>query len=536
MNKKETRPVLGTMIDCSRNGVMNISSLKRWIDLMADMDYNTVMLYMEDTYEVKDNPYFGYARGGYSLNELKEIDTYAKEKDIEIIPCIQTLAHLNAIVNWPAYRPIVDCDDILLVGDERTYELVDNMFASLAEALTTRRINIGMDEAHMICRGRYYDQHGDCDRTKVLVDHIIRVSEIGKKYGFTLSMWSDMFFRIASKGQYYNADFEVSDDIKALIPDNVELVYWDYYSTDKKHYDDMLKAHNKLKEGTWFAGGAWTWRGFAPNNKFSIEATKAALYGCKKNNITNIFFTMWGDDSGECSKFACIPALFYISEYIKGNKNTKSIKEKFKLKFGISFDRFMLLDLADKGRCVNPSKYVLYNDLFNGLMDKHITDNLGDEHKALSRKLTLLRNDENWGYLFDTMKALCDVVALKADLGIRIRKAYDVRNTDELKIIISDCKKLKKLMETFYTCYEKQWMKENKAVGFDVQDIRIGGMIARVAHCTKRLEKFVNGEISHIDELDNLQLDYFGNGTNYEKKDTTVNSFEKIFTANILSW
>lgn len=536
MNKKETRPVLGTMIDCSRNGVMNIPSLKRWIDLMADMDYNTVMLYMEDTYEVKDNPYFGYARGGYSLNELKEIDAYAKEKDIEIIPCIQTLAHLNAIVNWPAYRPIVDCDDILLVGDERTYELVDNMFASLAGALTTRRINIGMDEAHMICRGRYYDQHGDCDRTKVLVDHIIRVSEIGKKYGFTLSMWSDMFFRIASKGQYYNADFEVSEDIKALIPDNVELVYWDYYSTDKKHYDDMLKAHNKLKEGTWFAGGAWTWRGFAPNNKFSIEATKAALYGCKKNNITNIFFTMWGDDSGECSKFACIPALFYISEYIKGNKSTKSIKEKFKQKFGISFDRFMLLDLADKGRRVNPSKYVLYNDLFNGLMDKHITDNLGDEHKALSRKLTLLRNDENWGYLFGTMKALCDVVALKADLGIRIRKAYDAKNTDELKTIISDCKKLKKLMETFYACYEKQWMKENKAVGFDVQDIRIGGMIARVAHCTKRLEKFVNGEISHIDELDNVQLDYFGNGTNYEKKDTTVNSFEKIFTANILSW
>ena len=312
MNKKELRPILGTMIDCSRNGVMNIPSLKRWIDLMADMDYNTVMLYMEDTYEVKDNPYFGYARGGYTLNELKEIDSYAKEKDIEIIPCIQTLAHLNAIVNWPAYRPIVDCDDILLVGDERTYELVDNMFASLAESLTTRRINIGMDEAHMICRGKYYDQHGDCDRTKVLVEHIIRISEIGKKYGFTLSMWSDMFFRIASNGQYYNSDFEVSDDIKALIPDNVELVYWDYYSKDKNHYDKMLNAHNKLKEGTWFAGGAWTWIGFAPNNKFSIETTKAALYGCKKNNINNIFFTLWGDDSCECSKFACIPTLFYI--------------------------------------------------------------------------------------------------------------------------------------------------------------------------------------------------------------------------------
>ena len=91
-------------------------------------------------------------------------------------------------------------------------------------------------------------------------------------------------------------------------------------------------------------------------------------------------------------------------------------------------------------------------------------------------------------------------------------------------------------METFYECYEKQWMKDNKAVGFDVQDIRIGGMIARIAHCTKRLEKFVDGEIANIDELDNVQLDFFGNGTNYEKRDATVNSFKRIFTANILSW
>jgi bifunctional ADP-heptose synthase (sugar kinase/adenylyltransferase) len=163
----------------------------------------------------------------------------------------------------------------------------------------------------------------------------------------------------------------------------------------------------------------------------------------------------------------------------------------------------MLLDLTDNGRCVNPSKYVLYNDLFNGLMDKTITDDLADEHKALSRKLSLLTKDENYGYLFETMKALCDVVALKADLGIRIRKAYDAKNIDELKLVISDCKKLKKLMEVFYDRYEKQWMTENKAVGFDVQDIRIGGMIARVAHCTKRLEKFVNGEIPNIDELEN---------------------------------
>ena len=64
---------LGTMIDFSRNGVMTVDALKKWIDLTGDMGYNTVLLYMEDTYEVNENPYFGYARGRYTKDEMKEI-------------------------------------------------------------------------------------------------------------------------------------------------------------------------------------------------------------------------------------------------------------------------------------------------------------------------------------------------------------------------------------------------------------------------------------------------------------------------------
>ena len=526
----------GTMIDCSRNAVMKVETVKKWIDITSDMGYNTVMLYMEDTYEVKNNPYFGYGRGRYSREELKEIDAYAVENGMEFIPCIQTLAHLNAIVNWPVYKDMVDCDDILRVGDERVYTLIDDMFSSLSDCITTRHINIGMDEAHMIGRGKYYDLHGDCDRTKLLVAHVHRVSKIAEKYGFTISMWSDMFFRIASKGEYYNTDFEVSDDVKKLIPENVELVYWDYYSHDKKRYDHMLKAHNKIKDNTWFAGGAWCWMGFAPYNKMSINNTKAALFGCEKHNIKDVFLTLWGDDGGECSRFATLPALFYISEMVKGNKSVKSIKEKFKKKYGISFDRFMLLDLTTKDVDVNPSKYILFNDLFNQRLDSIIKDGTSAEFKSLSKKLTLLRNDEKFGYLFNTLSELCNVVSLKADLGKEIRTAYTKKDIECLKKAIKACKQLIKSMKAFYAAYKEQWMLENKGHGFDVHDIRIGGMIARTEHCTDRLNDFVNGTIDRIEELEGEVLDYFGRGTDYVQEDVALNSFKSIFTANVLSW
>ena len=56
---------LGVMIDCSRNAVMSVPTLKRWIDITASLGYNMLMLYTEDTYEVDNQPYFGYLRGRY---------------------------------------------------------------------------------------------------------------------------------------------------------------------------------------------------------------------------------------------------------------------------------------------------------------------------------------------------------------------------------------------------------------------------------------------------------------------------------------
>ena len=85
----------GTMLDCSRNAVPNIRSLKKWIDLTAGLGYNALLLYTEDTYEVPGEPYFGYMRGRFTQDELREADRYALSRGMTLIPCIQVLAHLN---------------------------------------------------------------------------------------------------------------------------------------------------------------------------------------------------------------------------------------------------------------------------------------------------------------------------------------------------------------------------------------------------------------------------------------------------------
>ena len=137
----------------------------------------------------------------------------------------------------------------------------------------------------------------------------------------------------------------------------------------------MIKAHKKFNNNIWFAGGLWSWTGYAPHNKYSIRNTKAAIKACNKNGVENIFFTMWGDNGGECSYFSLLPALCYAAEIARGNSDLNSIKAKFKQVTGCEFDKFIMVDLPNvigkskQPNINNPSKYMLYNDLFLGLYD-----------------------------------------------------------------------------------------------------------------------------------------------------------------------
>lgn len=506
---------IGIMVDCSRNAVPTVETLKRWIDLMKRMGYNVLMLYTEDTYEVEGRPYFGYMRGRYSLKELKEIDDYCYERGIECMPCIQTLAHLNTFLGWKEAQEYTDFNDILLVGDDRTYKLIDDMFASLSKTFRSKNIHIGMDEAHMLGRGKYLDQNGYVPMEKIMQEHLRKVQSIADKYGYKSLIWSDMLFRICNNGEYYTENPEIIDQrAQKALPENVIPIYWDYYSLDKEHYDNMLKAHKRLGTPVWFAGGLWKWSGFAPLNGFSIKANTAALKSCREHNVENVFFTMWGDNGAEASLFSVLPAMFYTSQIIKGIEDESIIKENFKQFTGIKFDDYMEIDIPEfskipgnENKFINPSKYMLYNDYFCGLHDSITDAGRNEIYARTGERLAALEKDEEYGYIFATIKALCDILALKNDIGIRTRRAYRERDMNEIRTLIKDYNTIVERIETFYRAVRKQWFTENKPFGFEIQDARLGGLMQRTKSCMERLQAFAEGTITKIPELDEDVLD-----------------------------
>lgn len=499
----------GVMVDCSRNAVPKVTTFKQYLRIMALLGYNELQLYTEDLYEIEGEALFGYLRGKYSKSELKELVSYGKIFGITLVPCIQTLAHLNGIFRWNEYDSICDTDDILLIDEEKTYILIEKMIKTCREIFQSNKINIGMDEAHNVGRGKYYDIHGNNNKYEILLRHLNRVISICEKYDFQPMIWSDMFFRLGFDGKYYPNNIEqcIDKSISRYVPQNVKLVYWDYYHTDIKMCQHMMNMHFGLcgKDRTVFAGGLWTWSGFAPNIRFTIDTTKSAVKCAINSGLKDIFFTVWGNSGGDCSLFSTVPMLAYASCSCYGDDSFTD--NYLKAITGISLEEYKKLELPnliedeESPQTNNISKYMLYCDPFLGIFDNLVKENKGVIFKKNAASLDFIcARDNKYAYVFETIRNLCSLMEIKYDLGVRTRRIF---RTGDKTLILNLCKDYDELIiriEAFYNSVTTQWEKENKGYGFEVQDIRLGGLIQRIKHCKERLLKFCKEDID-IPEL-----------------------------------
>lgn len=333
------------MPDCSRNGVPTPDMLKRMIRTMALLGMNEIFLYTEDTYELPEYPYFGAFRGRFSKEELKECDAYGELFGICLVPCIQTLAHLSTFLRWPISNGLQDNRDNQLPEEEKTYALIESMLKNFSECVRTKKVHLGMDEAHGLGLGEYLKKHGFTNRLSIMKRHLEKVEELCRKYGLEPMMWSDMFFNLASKdGSYYSVPEDYEWEEKDKPGDNLTMVYWDYYNHDPKAYERMLSLHKKLSNKVYFAGGGWTWNGLVPDYGKAFDSTRIGMRVMKQQKVRNAFMTLWMDDGTE-TPFAAglLPLILFAEEGFTEEPEDAAIDEKLHLFQEASMEEWMLL-------------------------------------------------------------------------------------------------------------------------------------------------------------------------------------------------
>lgn len=511
---------LGLMLDCSRNAVMTVPQLKLLMQRIRIMGYNQFFLYIEDTYEVDNEPYFGYLRGRYSQEELREIEDVAISLGMEFVPCIQVLGHLNALMQWPRFQEIQDSGDCLLVGSTETYNLIEKMIFSLRKCLRTKKIHIGMDEAYHMGTGKYLKLHADEEPKEpidIFLTHLEQVCMILKKYDFEPLMWGDMFFRALAKNNqtFFKEKAPIfTEELKKRIPKNLTTFAGDYNWHSKgaeQRFADLAEWMKSVvpTENLVMLGALWKWQSFSPRNHMSIDTTRNAIKACEMCGVKSYLTTSWGDDGSEASTYSMLPTIVYTACLAQGISDENEIKKKFNEWTGENYDDFMLFDKLDdtpeyaEGIIVNKSKFHLYNDCFLSKLDSTVAPYDASDYARYAKLLSeAAERSKEYKYIFDMYAKLASVLSIKADIGIRSHEIYKSGNRTALCELISDYKKMIARTREFYESMRTRWYTENKPHGFEIQDIRIGGLITRMENCCRTFEDYRDGKIDKIYELE----------------------------------
>ncbi|AHV95122.1 beta-N-acetylhexosaminidase [Paenibacillus sabinae] len=523
IRERQQFDLVGPMFDLSRNAVLTTDSFKAMLNKMALMGLNTVMLYMEDTYEIEGEPYFGYMRGRYSQQELREIDDYAAQFGIEAFPSIQTLAHLEEFLKWEPVSHYRDTKGALLVSEERTIKLVERMVESASAPFRSRKIHIGMDEAEELGRGKYLDRNGYSSRFDIMISHLEKVLDIARGRGLEPMMWSDMFLKLASAsgGEYYDEETSIPEEMRCSIPKDVDMVYWDYVHTETEDYERLIEKHRSLGSKLAFAGAVWIFNTFGVNYGLSLKASDTALQVCKKEGIGEVYATMWGDDGNEGNPFAALLGLQLYAEhaYSPERPEWEHLAERVKFCTGIEADSYLLMKDLDETPGAepdnrvqsNPSKFLLYQDVLLGLFDYQIDGlELSAHYEALQRSLSeRSAADPAAAGMLEVPEKLCAVLKRKSLLGVELKRAYDAGDKAALaEAAVRELPEIAQAVRELRSAHRTAWYRMFKPFGWEVLDIRYGGLVNRLDSAAMRLLDYTEGRIARIEELEQERLPY----------------------------
>lgn len=505
----------GIMFDCSRNAVLKPQALRFFFRKMALMGLNLGMMYTEDTYEVPGQPFFGYKRGRYTYDELKALDDYASLFGIELCPCIQTLGHLKRILHWPAYHHLRDNDEVLLADLDETYELLDQMIRAATAPYRSKKIHLGMDEAYGVGLGAHLTRYGYEDPHSVIGRHLSRVLGICDKYGLHAMMWSDMYFHL--DGRNYHSPGLPSEKAKAAVDPRITLMYWDYYQPKEDAYADALYKHAQFPAPTVFAGGIWTWIGPAPDYPTTLQNTVSGLTACAKANIPLALATAWGDNGGECNLTAALLGLQLYGELtFRPDYDEDELARRFRRCCHADAQAFLDLSLLNymPGMKDNPSdpvnacKFMLYQDPLIQLFEADTAGYAMAEHfgSLVTRYARYALENPDYALLFDFYTALANALALKCVWHEQAGDAVRSRNREQAAALADGIGATVEALDTLRVVWRRLWESTNKPNGFEIIEVRMGGIAARMATAGEKMRAFALGQVDTIPELEEQTL------------------------------
>ena len=223
MRDKADNDYRGLMIDCARNH-HPLSILKKYVDLCWFYKIKYLHLHLTDdqayTIPSKVFPRFTTPHNCYTEQEIAELVQYAYERDVQIVPEIDTPGHSKAIRE--AYPELfgAGCEDIICFHAENI-SAMQEVYRELCRMFPhSRYIHIGADESSIM-------QWNDCDRCV----------RYGEGLGIIAEEFEERFYKPWHRAERFLVHY-INKMAEAIIEEGRMPIVWEGFSDQVNKYAD----------------------------------------------------------------------------------------------------------------------------------------------------------------------------------------------------------------------------------------------------------------------------------------------------------
>ena len=270
----------GLMLDVSRGRVPTRQTLERLVDLCGQLRLNVLMLYVEHTFDFRGHPQIGEGASPLDARTLLALDAYASDRGVELVPCLQSLGHMEHILSLDRYAELAESDRrwSLSPSHPGTYAFLAELYDEYLPLFRSRRFNANCDEPFDLGRGQSAERAPRKTPGRLFADHVSRLERLAARHDKQLLVWADFALKHP-------------EEIGRIDRDVVLLDWWYEPEFD---FDRIGKLRRRGFE-VWACPGTSGWNALFPRIGTATENIARWADAGRRHGAKGLLNTDWGD-------------------------------------------------------------------------------------------------------------------------------------------------------------------------------------------------------------------------------------------------
>jgi hexosaminidase len=274
-------PNRGVLLDIARDKIPTMESLYAYVDLLAQLKFNQLQLYMEHSFAYPNHEVVWRNASPMTPEEIRVLDRYCADRYIELVPNQNSFSHMERWLSHKEYEHLAEIPGKadLCATHPGSILLLKDMYNSLLPCFTSKQANVGCDETFSLGRGASREIVEARGKGVVYLDFLIQISELVRAHGKTMQFWGDIILE--------------HPELIPQLPDNVIAMEWGYEANHP--FDDRGTHFEQSGIPFYVCPGTSSWNsllGRTDNAMMNLQ--KAAQSGLKHGAI-GYLITDWGD-------------------------------------------------------------------------------------------------------------------------------------------------------------------------------------------------------------------------------------------------